>query len=286
MNATLVITSPGDEIILNIPYYFNHEMAITMVVCHPVLVGKTENYQLIPESIAEAITPKTHAIVTISPNNTTGAVYSETALKQVNEICRERGIYHISDEADEYFTYDGVKDTSPGAFIGSSKYTISLHGFSNAYSFASSRIAYMVSPQHLLNAVRKVQDTILICPPVISQYAALGALQTKEDYLRDNIKTIVQTRQIVIDALNQLQGSCTITPANGAFYFFLKADTQINDFELVKRLIQEHQVAVIPGRTFGMEDGCYLRLADGALQQDTAKAGIERLVKGLQMILS
>mgnify|MGYP000223363254 FL=1 len=283
MNAILAITSPGDEIILNIPYYFNHEMAITMAGYHPVLVATTEDYQLIPESIAKAITPKTHAIVTISPKNPTGAVYSEKALKQVNQICRERGIYHITDEADEYFTYDGVKHTSPGAFIGSSKYTTSLYSFSNAYNFASSRIGYMVIPQHLLNAVKKVQDTILICPPVISPYAALGALQAKEDYLRDKIKTIVQTRQIVIYALKQLQGLCTITPANRAFYFFLKAHTQINDFELVKRLIQEHQVAVIPGKTFGMEDGFYLRVAYGALQQqDTTKAGIERLVKGLQ----
>ncbi|WP_413174762.1 pyridoxal phosphate-dependent aminotransferase [Anabaena azotica] len=286
MNAILAITSPGDEIILNIPYYFNHEMAITMAGCHPVLVGTNENYQLIPELIAKAITPKTRAIVTISPNNPTGVVYSETTLKQVNEICRERGIYHISDEAYEYFTYEGIKHTSPGAFIGSSEYTISLYSLSKAYGFASWRIGYMVIPQHLLNAVKKVQDTILICPPVISQYAVLGALQAKEDYLRDNIKTIFQTRQIVIDALHQLQGLCTITPANGAFYFFLKVHTQINDFELVKRLIQEHQVAVIPGKTFGMENGCYLRVAYGALQQDTAKAGIERLVKGLQIILS
>jgi aspartate/methionine/tyrosine aminotransferase len=284
MNAILAITCPGDEIILNAPYYFNHEMAITMAGCHPVLVGTDENYQLIPESIEAAITDKTRAVVTISPNNPTGVVYSEAALKQVNQICRQRGIYHISDEAYEYFTYDGVKHISPGAFSGSSEYTISLYSLSKAYGFASWRIGYMVIPQHLLNAVKKVQDTILICPPVVSQYAALGALQAKENYLKDNIKTIAKTRQIVIDALNQLQGLCTITPANGAFYFFLKVHIQMDAFELVKRLIQEHQVAVIPGTTFGMKDGCYLRVAYGALQQDTAKAGIERLVKGMIII--
>ncbi|MBK1985986.1 pyridoxal phosphate-dependent aminotransferase [Sphaerospermopsis aphanizomenoides BCCUSP55] len=286
MNAILAITSPGDEIILNTPYYFNHEMAITMAGCHPVLVGTDENYQLIPGNIAKAITPKTRAVVTISPNNPTGVVYSETALKQVNEICQKKGIYHISDEAYEYFTYEDVKHISPGAFPGSSAYTISLYSLSKAYGFASWRIGYMVIPQHLLNAVKKVQDTILICPPVVSQYAALGALQAKEDYLQDNIQAIAQTRQIVINALKQLQGLCTITPANGAFYFFLKVHSHIDAFELVKKLIQEYKVAVIPGTTSGMEEGCYLRVAYGALQQDTAKAGIERLVKGLQLILS
>jgi aspartate/methionine/tyrosine aminotransferase len=285
INAILAITSPGDEIILNTPYYFNHEMAIKMAGCHPVLVATDANYQLIPEAIAAAITNKTRAVVTISPNNPTGVIYSETALKQVNEICRERGIYHISDEAYEYFTYDHVKHISPGAFTGSNQYTISLFSLSKAYGFASWRIGYMVIPQHLLIAVKKVQDTILICPPVVSQYAALGALQAKDNYLKDNIGTIAKVREIVINSLQSLEDLCTITPANGAFYFFIKVHTRMNDLELVKKLIQEYKIAVIPGTTFGMEDGCYLRVAYGALQADTAKAGIERLVKGLQTIV-
>ena len=285
INAILAITSPGDEIILNTPYYFNHEMAIKMAGCHPVLVATDANYQLIPEAINAAITNKTRAVVTISPNNPTGVIYSETALKQVNEICRERGIYHISDEAYEYFTYDHVKHISPGSFIKSNQFTISLFSLSKAYGFASWRIGYMVIPQHLLTAVKKVQDTILICPPVVSQYAALGALQAKDDYLKDHIGTIAKVREIVINSLQSLQDLCTITPANGAFYFFIKVHTKMNDLELVKKLIQEYKIAVIPGTTFGVEDGCYLRVAYGALPADTAKAGIERLVKGLQTIV-
>ncbi|MEH2383790.1 MAG: pyridoxal phosphate-dependent aminotransferase [Nostoc sp.] len=285
MNAILAITSPGDEIILNTPYYFNHEMAIAMAGCRPVLVATDENYQLRKEAIAQAITPKTRAVVTISPNNPTGVVYSEAALYQVNQICGDRGIYHISDEAYEYFTYNGVKHVSPGAFGSNSKYTISLFSLSKAYGFASWRIGYIVIPKHLFVAVKKVQDTILICPPVISQYAALGALQAKEEYLKSNIGALTQVRQVVLDSLDPLQGLCSITPANGAFYFFLKVNTEMDAFELVKRLIQEHKVAVIPGTTFGMDDGCYLRVAYGALQKETAKEGIERLVQGLETIV-
>jgi aspartate/methionine/tyrosine aminotransferase len=213
-------------------------------------------------------------------------VYSESLLKQVNQICKDRVIYHISDEAYEYFTYDGVKHISPAAFPGSNEHTISLFSLSKAYGFASWRIGYMVIPQHLLNAVKKVQDTILICPPVVSQYAALGALQAKDNYLKDNIQTIAQTRKIVMNALKELQDLCTITPADGAFYYFLKVNTQRDALELVKKLIQEHKIAVIPGTTFGIDNGCYLRVAYGALQQQTAKQGIERLVKGLKSIIS
>ncbi|KOP25059.1 aspartate aminotransferase [Hapalosiphon sp. MRB220] len=285
MNAILAITNIGDEIILNTPYYFNHEMANTMAGCHPVLVETDENYQLRPDAIAQAITPKTKAVVTISPNNPTGVVYSQAALQQVNQICRDRGIYHISDEAYEYFTYNGVKHTSPAAFSDSSEYTISLYSLSKAYGFASWRIGYMVIPKHLLVAVKKVQDTNLICPPVVSQYAAWGALQTKPDYLSNNIQAIAQVRELVIDSLQSLAGFCKIAPAEGAFYFFLKVNTEIDSFELVKRLIQEHQIAVIPGTTFGMNNGCYLRIAYGALQKETAKEGIERLVRGLKKIV-
>jgi aspartate/methionine/tyrosine aminotransferase len=291
MNAILAITNPGDEIILNTPYYFNHEMAIAMAGCRVVLVATDENYQLRTEAIAQAITPKTRAVVTISPNNPTGVVYSEAALRQVNQICETRGIYHISDEAYEYFTYNGVKHVSPAA-LGSSKYTISLFSLSKAYGFASWRIGYMVIPKDLFIAIKKVQDTILICPPVISQYAALGALQAKAEYLQSNIGAlaqpavgIAQVRQVVIDSLNRLQGLCSITPANGAFYFFLKVNTQMDAFELAKRLIQQHKVAVIPGTTFGIDNGCYLRVAYGALQKETAKEGIERLVQGLETIV-
>lgn len=285
MNAILAITSLNDEIILNTPYYFNHEMAIAMTGCHPVLVETDENYQLQPDAILDAMTPKTRAVVTISPNNPTGAVYSQELLQQVNDICREQGIYHISDEAYEYFTYNGVKHVSPGAFTDSSDYTISLFSLSKAYGFASWRIGYMVIPQHLLTAVKKVQDTNLICPPVVSQYAALGALQAKPEYLKDNIQAIAEVRELVIQSLKPLESICRIAPAEGAFYFFLKVDTQMDAFELVKQLISDYQVAVLPGTTFGMHQGCYLRVAYGALQKETAKQGIERLVNGLKDIV-
>ena len=285
MNAILAITSPGDEIILQTPYYFNHEMAVRIAGCTPILVATDENYQLRPDAIASHITSKTRAVVTISPNNPTGAVYPAAALREVNQICGDRGIYHISDEAYEYFTYNCVKHISPAAFPSSS-HTISLYSLSKAYGFASWRIGYMLIPAHLLVAVKKIQDTILICPPVASQYAALGALQAGYNYCLPHIRAIAQVRQISLNSLKDLQDICTIAPADGAFYFLLKVNTHLGAFDLAQRLIRQHRVAVIPGTTFGMDDGCYLRIAYGALQQHTATEGIERLVKGLKTILS
>ncbi|MBD0341215.1 MAG: pyridoxal phosphate-dependent aminotransferase, partial [Microcoleus sp. Co-bin12] len=285
-NALLAITSAGDEVIIQSPYYFNHEMAAIMANCRPVIVETDANYQLNIDAIKKAITDKTRAIVTVSPNNPTGVVYPSEALREVNEICRQHNIYHISDEAYEYFTYNGVKHCSPAAFPNSSEHTISLFTLSKAYGFASWRIGYMVIPEHLLVSVRKIQDTILICPPVISQYAALGALQVGRGYCDNYVRAIASVRQLVLDELNTIQNLCTISPAAGAFYFFLKVDTELDTMELVEQLIREYHVAVLPGTTFGMDSGCYLRVAYGALEKATATAGIRRLVKGLKTILN
>jgi aspartate/methionine/tyrosine aminotransferase len=279
MNAVLAITSPGDEIILQTPYYFNHEMAIAMASCRPILVPTDDQHQLQVAKIAQAITPKTRAIVTISPNNPTGAVYPPAALRAVNQLCRSRNLYHISDEAYEYFTY-GVSHFSPGSIPDCNSHTISLYSLSKAYGFASWRIGYMVIPKALFESVRKIQDTILICPSVVSQYAAIGALQAGVDYCRERLPAIAQVREIVFRELDRIPQLCTIPPAAGAFYFFLKIPTHLTSMALVERLIRSHGVAVIPGSTFGMS-GCYLRVAYGSLSAETAQEGIGRLVRGL-----
>lgn len=285
MNALLAITDPGNEIILQTPYYFNHEMAVVMASCRPVLVATDESYQLRSAAIREAITARTQAVVTVSPNNPTGAVYPEALLSEVNQICRERGIYHIHDEAYENFTYNGARHFSPASIPGSEGYTISLFSFSKAYGFASWRVGYMVIPENLFVSVKKIQDTILICAPVISQFAAAGALKAGATFCHEKLKAITETRSVVLAELNQIANLCTIPPADGAFYFLLRIHSRLNAPDLTERLIKEHRVAVIPGTTFGMDRGCYLRVSYGALEKQTAVEGIGRLVNGLKTIL-
>lgn len=290
INALLAVADAGDEVILQTPYYFNHEMAITMANCRPVLVPTDENYQLQPKLIAEAITERTRAVVTISPNNPTGAVYPESALREVNELCRQRAIYHIHDEAYEYFTYAGAKHFSPGSISGTTEYTISLYSLSKAYGFASWRIGFMVIPEHLFDAINKIQDTILICPPVVSQLAAVGAMKVGANYCRRQVEQLAEVRQLVLTELDQLKDCAVVPPSDGAFYFFLKLKSEMKPLIIVEKLVKEHRVAAIPGSAFGMpdggEDGCYLRVAYGALQRETVEEGIGRLVKGIRTILS
>jgi aspartate/methionine/tyrosine aminotransferase len=223
--------------------------------------------------------------VTVSPNNPTGAVYPEPALRQINQLCRERGIYHISDEAYEYFTYDGAEHFSPGSIEDNHDHTISLYSLSKAYGFASWRIGYMVIPERLFFSVKKAQDTILICPPVICQAAAAGALHVGRNYCLRLLEGIAEVRQLVLTELDKLGDFCTVPRTQGAFYFLLRIDTDIAPMQLVERLVREYGVAVIPGTAFGMAEGCYLRVAYGALQKQTVAEGIGRLANGLSVIL-
>jgi aspartate/methionine/tyrosine aminotransferase len=284
MHAVLAISEPGDEIILPVPFYFNHEMAIQMAGCRAVAVQTDADYRPDVDAIGRAITNRTRAIVTISPNNPTGAVFPATLLREVNNLCRDRGLYHISDETYEYFTYGSARHLSPGSLPGAAAHTISIYSLSKAYGMAGWRIGYAVYPDDLTPAMLKIQDTILICPTVAAERAALAALDVGRSYCDPHVRELATIRQIVLDALATLGPMCEVPPAEGAMYCFPRIATRLDAMTLTERLIREHKVAVTPGSAFGMTGGCYFRVAFGALQRETVAEGIGRLVTGLRAI--
>jgi len=284
MNAILAVTDPGDEVILLVPYYFNHEMAIEMAGAVVVPVPTDEACQLDLSAIEAAITARTRAIVTVSPNNPTGAVYPRGALRAVNELCRARGLFHISDEVYEYFTYQGVSHFSPGSINGAAGHTISLYSFSKAYGMASWRMGYMVIPESLWAAVNKIQDTLLVCPPLVSQHAAAAALRVGRSYCAGHVKQLDRMRTMMADALSAPGVPCDVPAALGAFYYFVNVHTTLDSRALAERLIRQHRVAVIPGSAFGASDGCRIRVSYGALDEATAQEGVSRLVHGLKNV--
>ena len=284
MNSILAVTDPGDEVILPAPFYFNHEMAVRIAGCVPRVVPTDENNQLQPALLAEAGNERTRAIVTISPNNPSGAVYPEADIRAVNTICADRGLYHITDEAYEYFTYGGARHFSAGCIQGAGEHTISLFSLSKSYGFASWRIGYMVIPPHLMVPVKKIQDTNLICPPVISQHAAVAAMNAGPTAFATGIRALAGVREKIIRLLAGLGDKATFGPADGAFYFLLNVRSQQKPLELVRQLVERHKVAVMPGTAFGLEEGCQLRVAYGALSPENALEGMGRLVEGLQAL--
>jgi aspartate/methionine/tyrosine aminotransferase len=284
MNAVLAITDPGDEIILPTPYYFNHEMAVVIAGAVAVGVPTSTDYQLDIHRLADAITDRTRAIVTVSPNNPTGAVYPEAALRELNALCRSRGIFHIHDEAYEYFTYGGVPHFSPGSIAGAAGHTLSLYSLSKAYGMASWRVGYMVVPEVLAEAINKIQDTLLICPPAASQRAALAALAVGAPYPRRHLAQLDTMRHAIFAALGDGAVPCEVAPVAGAFYYLVRVHSTLDSMTLVERLIREHKVATIPGSAFADSAPCSIRISYGALEPQAVEEGIGRLVRGLRAL--
>ena len=285
LNAVLAIADPGDEVVLLSPFYFNHQMAIEIAGCRAIAAPTDANYQPDRAAIESAITDRTRAVVTISPNNPTGAVYSAEVLRTINELCAARGIYHICDEPYEYFTYAGREHFSPASIAGSEARTIALFTVSKAYGMAGWRIGYMVIPAHLDEAIKKIQDTNLICPPVLNQLAAAAALSAGREWCASRIAPFAQVRDLVLGELSTLGDRVRVPEPGGAFYALLRANTERTDMELLEALIRDFGVAVMPGSPFGTDGGCYLRIAYGALASQTVAEGMRRLVGGLRKLI-
>jgi len=284
-NAVLAIADVGDEIVLLAPFYFNHEMAIGMAGCRAVVVPTTRDYQIDFDALRAALTPRTRAVVTICPNNPTGVIYPRAELEAVNRLCAEHGCYHISDEAYEYFVYDGAEHFSPASIDGCEPHTIACYSLSKTYGMAGWRVGYMLVPQVLQESIQKIQDSNLICVPLITQRAALAALKTDPAWIRERAAALGPLRRIVLDGLAELGDLVELGDPQGAFYCMARLRCELDDMALIERLIAEHGVAALPGSTFGSTDGCALRIAYGALERDTVTEAIGRLVTGLRALL-
>ncbi len=277
-----VLCDPGDELILPVPYYFNHEMAIRLAGGIPVAVhaGVIPD----PQQLAAAITPRTRAIVTISPNNPSGAVLPREVLEAINRLCADRGLLHISDEAYALFGTGSAAVWSPGSAAGSGAHTVTLGSLSKSHGMAGWRIGWAVVPPALMADLAKVQDTILIHPPHLNQRAALAALEAGGDWCRQRIASLLPRRQQVLKALQRANAPWQLAcQPDGAFYALLRLQSSLNSDQAMERLIREHQVALVSGSSFGLE-GCWLRLSYGMLAEADLAEALKRLVGGLEQL--
>lgn len=285
LNAVLAVADPGDEFILPMPYYFNQEMAVRMANGVPVPVPTRPDFQLDIDAIAAAISPKTRAIVTVSPNNPSGAVYPEADLRAVNELCRRHGLYHFSDEAYEYFVYDGATHFSAASIAAANQYTLSFYSFSKTYGMASWRVGFVVYPAHLADAMNKVQDTNLICAPMVSQTVALAALKLGKSAIAPHLRDLARVRTMVHASLDTLGDLIEYPKTQGAFYALMKFPGIDDPLAFNQQMTRRHKVATIPGFAFGLTDikaANYQRLSYGALDQASVQEGVSRFVTAVR----
>jgi aspartate/methionine/tyrosine aminotransferase len=272
------ILNPGDEVILSDPYYPSYTQNIYLRGAKPVFVPLRDNdgYQMSASDVEKAVTQKTKAIIMVSPNNPTGGVQSLDELKAIAETAVKHDLLVVSDEIYEYIVYDGHKHYSIGSLPGMLERTITQNGFSKSYAMTGWRIGYVATPRDLTPKVQEIHRATVICPPSISQYAALAALRGPKDSVTRMIAEFARRREFVVKRLREIPNVKVAAPS-GAFYVFpdLSAYT-MDDRSLAKDLIVKAHVVTVHGSGFGSLGRGHLRISFAA--------SISKLEEGLNRL--
>ena len=276
--ACLAVLEPGDQVLIPDPGYPNYHMAATL--CG----AETVRYPLLPEAgyqpdldaLAAAIGPQCKAIIVNSPSNPTGAVLSEASLRGVVDLAERHDLYVISDECYEKIVFDG-RHISPAALAPGSDRFFTVSSVSKSYAMTGWRLGYVAAPAAMVPQLTKLQESIVGCAPVLSQHAALAALTGPQDAVREMCAAYRSRRDLAVELL-QPHGLCNYRPG-GAFYLLVDLPGEVDDtYDYAKRLLQERDVAVAPGETFGAGGAGRVRIST-ATSDDLLREGIGRLIE-------
>ena len=263
--AVMACIDPGDEVILPSPTYSTHVNQVILASGKPVFVPTIEEQGFILdiEAIKKAVTPKTKAIIYCSPSNPTGTVFSEGQLRQIAEIALEHNLMVITDEAYEYFTYDGHKHFSIGSMPEMQKNVVSCFTFTKTYAMTGWRIGYLHAHEELIPQINKAHIPFAICTPVVSQYAALGALKGPQDCVRNFREKYLRARNLMCERLDKLSHVFEYQKPGGSYLMFpkiiLKQGEDSKTF--YEKLLREAKVSTTPGNDFGPTGQGHLRLS-------------------------
>ena len=259
--AFSAIIDPGDEVIIPTPCFIAYAPAVLLAGGQPVLLPTTmeDNFQVSAADIAKAITPQTKAILLGYPCNPTGAVMSRGRLLEIAKLAEERDLLVISDEIYDRLVY-GVEHTCFATLPGMNGRTILLQGFSKAYAMTGWRLGYAVGPAELIAGMLKIHQYTIMSAPTSSQFAAIEALRSGEAEVQAMRAEYDRRRKVVLAGLNEIGLKCT--EPQGAFYAFpsIRASGMTSD-EFSMRLLQEEQVALIPGDVFGACGEGFVRIS-------------------------
>lgn len=274
--AAIATLNPGDEVIIPEPCFVAYPAAVVFADAVPVFVPTTvrDSFQVDPERVAAAITPRTRAILIGYPNNPTGAVMPRERLAAIAALAEHHDLLVLSDEIYDRLVY-GVQHTCFAALPGARERTILLGGFSKAYAMTGWRLGWMAAPADIVAAARKVHQYAIMSAPTVAQYAGIEALRNGESFVAAMVAEYDRRRRTIVAGLNAI-GLPTFEP-QGAFYVFPQvANLGMSSEVFAERLLREQQVAVIPGDTFGPSGAGFVR-ACYAASMEKIEAALERI---------
>jgi len=294
-NALMATLNPGDEVIVPAPYWVSYPDIVRLAGANPVFApsDRQSGFKLRPEVLAKAITPRTKWLILNSPANPSGAAYSGDELVELATVLKKHpDVYVLSDDIYEQLIYGGVRFATiaqVAPFLAGR--TLTMNGVSKSYAMTGWRIGFCTGPRTILAAMAKLQSQSTTHPASISQWAALEALNGPQGFLDEWRGIFQQRRDLVVERLNAIKGVDCLMP-DGAFYVFpfigaLLGKTSAGgkklqgDEDFVVALLEENDVALVPGTAFGLPGHFRLSYAASSEQLQTALGRMQAFCAGL-----
>ena len=286
--AFAAVIDTGDDVLLPTPYWTTYPECIRLAGGNPIEVfaGSEQDYKVTVEQLEAAYTPATKALLFVSPSNPTGSVYTEEETRAIGQWALAKGIFVFTDEIYEHLTYDGVNSVSILKVVPElTPNCIILNGVAKTYAMTGWRVGWMVGPQDVIAAASNLQSHLSSNVNNIAQRAALEALTGSQNDVEEMHAAFNRRRTKIVDGLNAIDGVHCPSP-KGAFYAYpdvrgllgkeIAGKHPQTSAELAELILEEAEVAVVPGEAFGPSG--YLRLSY-ALSDEDLMEGISRLQK-------
>jgi aminotransferase len=279
--AIFTILNPGQNVIVPSPYYFNSAMAVKLSGgrVHETFVDK--RFQPNPEDIESKIDDNTCAILLVTPNNPTGAIYDRKIIDQIVDLCLEHDIVLISDETYFRQVYDGAEHYSPHSRRDAINNIITIGSFSKDFGMSGWRVGYLVGPANFMKEFLKVQDTINICAPTVGQILALEILKNHLERIDAEIERLGNLRELAYLRISQIDFLEAIR-TKGTHYLFPRVESSMDSRALVLDILQTTKTLLLPGSIFGSAGEGHLRFSIGPLTPEAVDEAFDRLERYFQ----
>lgn len=257
------ILEVGDEILVPDPVWMNYINVPKMLGAVPVTytLREEKDFQLDPEEIRSKITPRTRAMVIVTPNNPTGGVLTRPVLEELARIAIENDILVIADEVYERIIFDGAEHVSIASLPGMKERTFTMNGMSKAYSMTGWRLGYMGAPEAYITAINKFHQHNTTCAPSFVQAASVVALRDEGEEVEEMVKEYLRRRDYAVEAINAIPGLSCRCP-RGSFYIFINCKALgRTSAEVAEYLLEKAHIAMVPGDVFGPGGEGYVRMS-------------------------
>jgi len=276
--ALLSLLDPEDEVIIPAPYYVNYVQMVKMCHAVPVVVDNpnADALSFNVEDVEKSITPKTRAIIINTPSNPSGKIIPWEKIEQLAQIAKEHDLVVIADEVYKCLIYDQTLFKSIVSIEGMRERTILINSLSKEFCMTGWRIGYVIAPEEVVATMTKLQENVVACAPLPSQYAAIQALSGEENYSRNMVDIFTKRRNVLVEGIQTIP-LLKCTPPDATFYLMVDISaTGMKSEEFAIELLKSVQVALVPGITYGVSCDNYVRIAF-TLDEEKIREGIKRI---------